>query len=86
MAEAEVVGRWKLTDLFAEAGAEQIDATLGALEQAVDEAIAAHPEEFGRLRDGDQKLIGFFVGRVMQVTQGKADPREVSRLLRERAG
>jgi len=35
MAEAEVVGRWKLTDLFAEAGAEQIDATLGALEQAV---------------------------------------------------
>ena len=59
---------------------------VGALEQAVDEAIATHPDEFGRLRDGDEKLVGFFVGRVMRATQGKADPREVSRLLRERAG
>ena len=51
----------------------QID-DAGALEAAVDEAIAAHPDEFARLCDGDQKLIGFFVGQVMKATGGKADP------------
>ncbi|MCB2222645.1 MAG: Asp-tRNA(Asn)/Glu-tRNA(Gln) amidotransferase subunit GatB [Actinobacteria bacterium] len=57
----------------------------GALEAAVDEALAAHPDEAGRLRDGDMKLIGFFVGRVMQATGGKADPRMVSDLIRGKA-
>ena len=58
----------------------------GALESSVDEALAAHPEEFARLRDGEQKLIGFFVGRVMRSTRGKADPKLAGRLIRERAG
>ena len=57
-----------------------------ALEASVDEALAAHPEEFARLRDGEQKLIGFFVGRVMRSTRGKADPKLAGRLIRERAG
>jgi aspartyl-tRNA(Asn)/glutamyl-tRNA(Gln) amidotransferase subunit B len=57
----------------------------GALEQAVDDAIAANPAEFGRLREGDAKLIGFFVGQVMKASGGKADPRRVSELIRERA-
>ncbi|MFQ5947471.1 MAG: hypothetical protein ACE5KX_01240 [Acidimicrobiia bacterium] len=38
-----------------------------------------------RLRGGDQKLVGFLVGRVMQATGGKADPRKVSELIRQRA-
>jgi aspartyl-tRNA(Asn)/glutamyl-tRNA(Gln) amidotransferase subunit B len=57
-----------------------------ALETAVDEVIAAHPDEFSRLRDGEQKLIGFFVGQVMRATGGKADPGAVSGILRGRAG
>ena len=62
----------------------QID-DAGALEAAVEEAFAAHPDEVGRLRDGDQKLVGFFVGRVMQSTGGKADPRKVTELIRAKA-
>jgi aspartyl-tRNA(Asn)/glutamyl-tRNA(Gln) amidotransferase subunit B len=58
----------------------------GALVAAVDAAIAGHPEEFARLRGGEQRLTGFFVGRVMQATGGKADPRRVGELIRERAG
>jgi aspartyl-tRNA(Asn)/glutamyl-tRNA(Gln) amidotransferase subunit B len=57
----------------------------GELGAAVDDALAAHPEELARLRDGDQKLIGFFVGAVMRATGGKADPRKVSDLIRRKA-
>jgi aspartyl-tRNA(Asn)/glutamyl-tRNA(Gln) amidotransferase subunit B len=60
-------------------------ADAGELEAAVDEALAAHPEELARLRSGDDKLVGFFVGRIMQATGGKADPRKVTELIRARA-
>ena len=57
----------------------------GALIAAVEEALAANPDERARLSGGDMKLTGFFVGQVMRATGGKADPRCVSELLRERA-
>ncbi len=57
---------------------------LGALTTVLDQAIAAHPDEWERLRDGDQKLMGFFVGQVMKATRGQADGRAVSALLRQR--
>ncbi len=58
------------------------DAVLAA---AVADVLAAHPAEVERLRAGDQKLIGFLVGRVMQATGGKADPRRVSEAVRRAA-
>ena len=58
----------------------------GALEAAVDDVIAQNMDDFARLQGGEQKLIGFFVGRVMKATGGKADPKVVSRLIRGRAG
>jgi len=51
----------------------------------VDEVLAAHPAEVERLRAGEERLIGFLVGRVMQSTGGKADPRRVSEVIRRRA-
>ncbi|MBN2172026.1 MAG: Asp-tRNA(Asn)/Glu-tRNA(Gln) amidotransferase subunit GatB [Candidatus Krumholzibacteriota bacterium] len=50
----------------------------------VDGVLAAHPAELARYRGGRTKLFRFFVGRVMQETGGRADPRLVDRLLRER--
>ena len=35
-------------------------------------------------RAGKEGLLGFFVGQVMRETQGKADPRAVNQLLREK--
>ncbi len=58
----------------------------GALESAVDQVIAEHPDDFARLAGGEQKLTGFFVGQVMKQTGGKADPKVVSGLIRSRAG
>ena len=56
------------------------------LESAVAAVIDAQPQEFARLRKGERKLIGFFVGRVMHQTRGKADPKLASSLIRDRAG
>ncbi|NND84435.1 MAG: hypothetical protein HKN46_04740, partial [Acidimicrobiia bacterium] len=33
---------------------------------------------------GEQRLTGFFVGEVMKATRGKADPKQVSAILRSR--
>ncbi len=57
-----------------------------ALRSAVDEAVAAHPDEWQRLRDGDGKVMGFFVGQVMKATRGQADGKAVTARLRELAG
>jgi aspartyl-tRNA(Asn)/glutamyl-tRNA(Gln) amidotransferase subunit B len=56
----------------------------GALQGWVDEVLAAHPGEVQRLRDGEQKLLGVLVGQVMKRSGGRADPRRVNELLRER--
>lgn len=56
----------------------------GALEAALDEAIAANGDQFQRMVDGEDKLVGFFVGQVMKASGGKADPKVVNELIRSR--
>ena len=68
--------------IAAEMGFEAMDPD--ALAGVVDQLVADHPEEFARLKGGDQKLMGFFVGQAMKATGGKADGKVVSALLRER--
>lgn len=53
----------------------------GALEGEIDKIISAHPEEVARFKDGNPKLMGFFVGQVMKATQGKANPKLVNQIL-----
>ena len=54
------------------------------LEAVVAEILAAHPEEASRLGE-DPKLIGFFVGKVMDATNRQANGKEVTALLRRHA-
>ena len=54
------------------------------IEKAVDDVIAKHPKEFERFRAGEEKLIGFFVGQVMKMTRGKANPQMVNDLLKKK--
>jgi aspartyl-tRNA(Asn)/glutamyl-tRNA(Gln) amidotransferase subunit B len=55
----------------------------GELADLVKSVIESNPKEVERYRAGRKKLFGFFVGEIMSATKGKADPKEVSRLLRE---
>ena len=51
----------------------------------VDRVVAAHGDKAEQLRGGKMGLVGFFVGQVMRSAPG-ADPKEVTRVLRERLG
>ncbi len=53
----------------------------GALEAAVDAAIAADPVAWDKFVGGDDKVAGAFVGPVMKATRGKADGKAVTALL-----
>jgi aspartyl-tRNA(Asn)/glutamyl-tRNA(Gln) amidotransferase subunit B len=55
-----------------------------ALEAAVDEVIAANPDALASYRAGETMVLGFLVGQVMKATQGRADPKLVNRLLRDK--
>jgi aspartyl-tRNA(Asn)/glutamyl-tRNA(Gln) amidotransferase subunit B len=50
----------------------------------VDEVLAANPGEVTRFRQGETKLMSFFVGQVMKKSKGKADPKGVQPVLQER--
>jgi aspartyl-tRNA(Asn)/glutamyl-tRNA(Gln) amidotransferase subunit B len=56
----------------------------GALEAAVDAAIAAQPEAWAKYLAGDPKVAGSFVGAVMKATKGQADGKAVTALLEAR--
>ena len=58
----------------------------GELSTVVDEVIAANPEEAGRIRDGDQKVIGFLIGQVMKATRGGADGGRARQIILEKLG
>ncbi len=64
-------------------GLKQITDT-GAIEQAIDEVLAANPQQVEQYRAGKEKLLGFFVGQVMKATQGKANPAQLNELLRKK--
>ncbi len=66
-----------------EKGLVQISDT-GEIEKVVDDVISKNPKEVGRFRAGEEKLIGFFVGQVMKLTKGKANPQMVNELLKKK--
>jgi aspartyl-tRNA(Asn)/glutamyl-tRNA(Gln) amidotransferase subunit B len=55
-----------------------------ALEPAIDAVIVANPDQVATYRGGKEGVLGFLVGQVLKETQGKADPKVVNRLLREK--
>lgn len=80
----EVIDTGKMPEeIVKEKGLVQISDT-GEIEKVVDEVIAKNPKEVERYRAGDEKLLGFFVGRVMKLTKGKANPQMVNELLKKR--
>ena len=55
-----------------------------AIESIIDEIINNNPGQVEQYRSGKDKLFGFFVGQVMKVTQGKANPQQVNDLLKRK--
>ncbi len=64
-------------------GLKQITDT-SAIEAMVDEIIVNNPGQFEELKGGKDKMMGFFVGQVMKISKGKANPAQVNELIRNR--
>jgi len=58
----------------------------GALEAAVDEALAANPDVAEKIRGGKVQAAGAIVGAVMKATRGQADAAKVREILMARIG
>ena len=50
----------------------------------VTDVLGAHGAEVGRYRNGETKLMAFFLGQVMRASKGKADPKLAQRVLEEK--
>ena len=70
-------------EVISEKGFEQVSDS-GAIEKIVDEVIAANQANVDAYRGGNEKLFGFFVGQVMKASQGKANPKVVNDILKEK--
>ena len=69
--------------IIAEQGLEVVS-DVGELAALVEQVIEDHPDQAAEYRAGKEKLIGFFVGRIMKETNGQADPKAVNQLLKEK--
>ena len=56
----------------------------GELEKIVDKILADNTSQVDAYKSGKDKLFGFFVGQVMKVTQGKANPGLVNDILKKK--
>jgi len=51
------------------------------IEKYIDDVINSNPEKVKEYRAGKEKLFGFFVGQIMKISKGKANPKGVNEIL-----
>jgi len=66
-------------------GLEQVTDS-SALEALIEQVLRDHPQQVEQFRGGRHKVLGFLVGQVMKASGGRADPKRVNALMREKLG
>ena len=64
-------------------GLQQIS-DVGELDAIVTQVVNDNPKQVEQYQSGKDKVFGFFVGKVMQATKGKANPKQVNELLKQK--
>ena len=78
-------GNGSVDEIIEKQGLKQMtDST--ALESIIDDIISSNLDQVKQFKDGNSKLLGFFVGQVMKQSQGKANPKIVNDLLKKKLG
>ncbi|HEY8671284.1 MAG TPA: Asp-tRNA(Asn)/Glu-tRNA(Gln) amidotransferase GatCAB subunit B, partial [Terriglobales bacterium] len=67
--------------VYEEEGRPEQSHDTSALEKIIDEVIAANPKQVEQYRAGKKTVIGFFVGQVMKLSKGQANPQMVNELV-----
>jgi aspartyl-tRNA(Asn)/glutamyl-tRNA(Gln) amidotransferase subunit B len=80
MARGEVV---RVAVAVEQLGLKQLNDT-GALDQIIDQVLAANTKSVDEYRAGKNKAFNALVGQVMKASQGKANPAQVNDLLKKK--
>jgi len=72
-------------EIVAERGLTQVTDT-SAIEAAVDQVLAASPNQLAQYRAGKVTLFGYFVGQTMKAMQSKGNPALVNEVLKQKLG
>jgi aspartyl-tRNA(Asn)/glutamyl-tRNA(Gln) amidotransferase subunit B len=69
------------SEVYEEQGRPEQSRDTSALEKIIDEVIAANPKQVEQYRAGKKTVAAFFVGQVMKLSKGQANPKMVNELL-----
>ncbi|KMQ51781.1 Aspartyl-tRNA(Asn) amidotransferase subunit B [Chitinispirillum alkaliphilum] len=67
--------------IIEEQGLKQVSDS-GALQSVIESVVASNAPEAERYRQGDKKLMSYFMGQIMKATKGAANPKEAGAILR----
>jgi aspartyl-tRNA(Asn)/glutamyl-tRNA(Gln) amidotransferase subunit B len=81
--EAMWAGEGDADNIIEQKGLKQVTDS-GAIEKLIDDVIANNPKQLEQYRAGKEKLFGFFVGQVMKISKGKANPAQLNELLKKK--
>jgi aspartyl-tRNA(Asn)/glutamyl-tRNA(Gln) amidotransferase subunit B len=72
-------------DLIESKGLKQISDS-GALEKIIDEVLAANAKSVEEFRAGKEKAFNALIGQAMKASKGKANPAQLTELLKQKLG
>ncbi len=72
--------------VYEEEGRPEQSRDTSALEKIIDEVLAANPKQVEQYRAGKKTVIGFFVGQVMKLSKGQANPQLANELVAKKLG
>ncbi|WP_323845116.1 Asp-tRNA(Asn)/Glu-tRNA(Gln) amidotransferase subunit GatB [Microbulbifer magnicolonia] len=85
--EAIAEGEGDADTVIEQRGLKQVSDT-GAIEQLVDQVIAASAAQVENYRNADEakrpKMMGYFVGQIMKASKGQANPQMINEILKEK--
>jgi aspartyl-tRNA(Asn)/glutamyl-tRNA(Gln) amidotransferase subunit B len=78
-----ITSREKPNEIIARLGLKQVSDD-NAIEVLVEQVLKENPQEVEHYKAGKTKLLGFFMGQVMRLSRGKANPQIVNELLQSK--
>jgi aspartyl-tRNA(Asn)/glutamyl-tRNA(Gln) amidotransferase subunit B len=81
--EEIIISNSSADDIIEKKGLKQID-SMSEIQEIIETLIRDNPKQFEQLAAGKTKLFGFFVGQVMKLTQGKANPKQINDILKSK--
>ena len=76
-------GKGSVEEIIENQGLKQMT-DIDALEGIINEVVNNNTLQVQQFKDGNSKLLGFFVGQVMKATNGKANPKQVNKILNDK--